>query len=261
MDASILFVVPTLDSYLQLGELVSSLNEQSSSKWRALFVDGPSSREHRQWLTELCSSDPRYSWVEQIPSEKKIFGAMNQGFMHASSNEWILFWGSDDWAFSTVIVDSLLQVLESSISCPDLIIGRGQYVNSFGNITRKSKFLFDGSYGSFLFRLMLFLGACPPHQATLFGPQSRLKINRYADNFYLAADLNYFLRLSKFVDLNVEVIPLMIVFMSDGGISGQQTRRRLNEVRNAYKYSFGFLWPLPFAFRYMHRLLSSLSCQ
>lgn len=261
MDPSILFVVPTLNSYLQLGGLVSSLNEQTSLKWRVLFVDGPSNAEHRSWLQNLCSNDPRYSWVEQNPSEKKIFGAMNQGFMHASYNEWILFWGSDDWAFSSTIVDSLLQFLESSIACPDLIIGRGQYVNSFGGLTRKSKFLADGSYGSFLFRLMLFLGACPPHQATLFGPQARLKINRYTDNFYLAADLNYFLSISKFSNLNVEVIPLMVAYMSDGGISGQQTRRRLSEVKNAYKYSFGFLWPFPFIFRYMHRLLSAFSCQ
>ena len=31
METSILFVVPTLNSYLELGELVSSLNDQTSS--------------------------------------------------------------------------------------------------------------------------------------------------------------------------------------------------------------------------------------
>ena len=61
------------------------------------------------------------------------------------------FWGSDDWAFSASIVENLLSALHHSASCLDLVVGRGQYVNSFGNPTRKTRFLFDGNHSSLLF--------------------------------------------------------------------------------------------------------------
>ena len=40
------------------------------------------------------------------------------------------------------------------------------------------------------------------------------------------------------------------------GVSGQQTRRRLGEVRQAYRSSFGGIWPVPFLLRYGQKILS-----
>jgi hypothetical protein len=47
---------------------------------------------------------------------------------------------------------------------------------------------------------------------------------------------------------------LELVHMGDGGISGQQTRRRLQEVRRAYRRAFGLSWAVPFLLRYLYRL-------
>jgi len=44
--------------------------------------------------------------------------------------------------------------------------------------------------------------------------------------------------------------------MADGGVSGQQTQRRLQEVRRAYRRAFGGLWWFPFLVRYLRRLVS-----
>jgi hypothetical protein len=44
--------------------------------------------------------------------------------------------------------------------------------------------------------------------------------------------------------------------MGSGGVSGVQTRRRLQEVRRAYRRAFGAAWPVPFLLRYGQRLLS-----
>jgi hypothetical protein len=44
--------------------------------------------------------------------------------------------------------------------------------------------------------------------------------------------------------------------MGDGGVSGQQTRRRLAEVRRAYRRAFGAFWPVPFLLRYGQRIIS-----
>ena len=256
MSNKILFVVPTLDSYHLLQDLVSSLESQISHSWRVLFVDGPSSTDHRAWLSNLCTRDSRFSWVEQLPSEKKIFGAMNQGFSNALDDEWILFWGSDDLAFSDSIVNYLLNIIETCDSELDLVIGRGQYIQSNGHAGRLSRFLYDGQLNSYFFRLLLFLGASPPHQATLFSPRSRAKINRYSDRFLLASDLDYFLRISKFNSLRVKIVPKVIVYMSDSGVSGQYHSRRFNEVFRAYLESFGLLFFVPFLLRYFHRVFS-----
>lgn len=44
--------------------------------------------------------------------------------------------------------------------------------------------------------------------------------------------------------------------MADGGDSGRQTLRRLQEVRHAYRRAYGWPWWVPFLFRYARRLLS-----
>ena len=122
-NPSLLIVVPTLDSYLLLSRLVASLQEQTWSNWRLLFVDGPSSFEHRSWLIQCCANEPRCRFVSQTSDCPGIFGAMNQGFAEAASDEWVLFWGSDDWAAGPSVLSELVFALERSISqsiVPDL---------------------------------------------------------------------------------------------------------------------------------------------
>ena len=81
---------------------------------------------------------------------------------------------------------------------------------------------------------------------------------RYARGFRLTADLNYFLQLSRCRGLCVQCLDLELVHMADGGISGQQTQRRLQEVQRSYRQAFGWRWWLPFIARYVRRLASLL---
>lgn len=257
MIQSLLIVVPTLNSYQQLPVLVSSLQSQTLSNWRILFVDGQSLPEHRQWLRQCCEIESRCSWIHQLSAESGIFGAMNQGFAAAKINEWLLFWGSDDWApASTVFADALMALNSTPafVGSADLLVCRGRYVHtSTGALGRVSKFELVSSY-----RRSLLLGFTPPHQASLIGPSARARLAHFTEGFYLSADLDYFLQLSHFADLRVQVLNLELVHMSSGGISGQQTRRRLQEVFSAYQRAFGWLWWFPFLARYMHRLFSLL---
>ena len=96
----------------------------------------------------------------------------------------------------------------------------------------------------------------PPHQATLFGPGARRRLPRYASGFRLSGDLDYFLQLSRSSDLVVQCSDLELVHMSAGGISGQQTKRRLQEVRRAYYRAFGLSWWISFLLRYVRRIMS-----
>lgn len=261
-EISFLVVVPTLDSFELLPRLVASLQNQTFGSWRLCFVDGPSSAEHRAWLVSCCEDEPRCSWVLQDPDEFGIFGAMNQGFSIASGMDYLLFWGSDDWAASPSVLSELaLEIVGRNFveRTPDLVVCRGRYVRAqTDTISRPSIFHAAGLLNACAFRKALFYGATPPHQATAFGPGSRKRLARYSQSFRLSADLDYFLNLSRYPDVCVQCLDLELVHMADGGVSGQQTQRRLQEVLFAYRRAFGWGWFFPFFVRYLRRLLSLL---
>lgn len=251
-------IVPTRDSYRLLPRLVDSLQAQTEGSWQVTFIDGGSGAEHRAWLDSLCLGDCRFRWLEQSAQSPGIFGAMNQGFALAGPNDWLLFWGSDDWAAGPQVLDlAAISLVECNRRgpIPDLLVCRGRYFRLEPNVppkpTRTTSFQWRRSY-----RRSLLWGSTPPHQATLIGPGARAKLNHYAEGFRLSADLDYFLQLSTHPDLEVCRSDLELVHMGDGGVSGQQTRRRLAEVRRAYRRAFGAFWPVPFLLRYGQRIIS-----
>lgn len=255
-----MIVVPTLNSHGLLPRLLCSLRAQSWPYWRLLFIDGPSDQEHRDWLDQCCEAEPRCRWLAQDPARPGIFGAMNMGFAEAASNEWILFWGSDDWAAGSAVLADVVAALERGTyqgNAPDLLVCSGRYVHApTGTLSRTTAFHSAGLLTSAVFRRALWLGSTPPHQATLFGPGARRHLASYASGFRLSADLDYFLQLSSHSGLSVQCLDLELVHMADAGVSGQQTQRRLQEVALAYRRAFARRWWFPFVARYIRRLVS-----
>ena len=263
MTVKLLIVVPTLNSYQFLPKLTYSLQSQTFRDWRCLFIDGPSCEEHRQWIIDCCAGDPRFQWSEQKPQYKKIFGAQNQGFHEALRNEWIFFWGSDDWAANTTVLQELTEKIRMQIhgNPTDLVIMRGRYANTKGQLTRSTSFSSKKrqiTLSKSTFRRKLFFGETPPHQGTLFGPSAKSKLNHYREKFPLSADLDYFLRLSNTEELNIQCLDLEIIHMLEGGASGQLTKSRFNQVKTSYAEAFGNLWWIPFISRYIRRVISSV---
>lgn len=185
---------------------------------------------------------------------------MNRGFTEAALDDWLLFWGSDDWAAGSAVLAQVVAGLEDAASqggAPDLLVCRGRYVDAAsGALTRTTVFQTPGFLRSAAYRRALWYGSTPPHQATFFGPGARRHLSRYAPGFRLSADLDYFLQLSRHPELRVQCLDLSLVHMSDAGVSGQQTIRRLLEVRRAYRRAFGWRWCFPFVARYIRRLWS-----
>lgn len=259
---ALLLVVPTLNSWRLLERLVHSLQAQSHRGWRVLLVDGPSGAEHQAWLADLCRRDPRFQVLAQDPQQPGIFGAMNQGFAAAGPEEWLLFWGSDDWAATDTVLEQALTAIAAASAAgepPDLLVCRGRYASPATSdaastaLGRRTAFRWRGGY-----RRSLFLGSTPPHQATLIGPGARRRLASHAPGFQLSADLDYFLQLSRWPELRVQLLPLELVHMAEGGVSARQTERRLEEVRRAYRRAFGGLWWAAFLLRYLQRLWSAV---
>ncbi len=248
---SLLIVVPTLNSYLILPKLIDSIKNQHFENWELLFVDGNSSLEHRSWLINFCKLDSRFNYLVQPPHEKGIYGAMNVGFKYVKPYQWLLFWGSDDWAADSYAFNKAMDSIKNfndSGCFPDLLICDARYFSNDMKSKRISSFRSASS-----FRRSLFLGKTPPHQGTFFGPKVREKISFFSDKYTLAADLDYFLKVSRYSNLIIKTIQLELVHMGTDGISGKQTFRRLKEVSSLYLQNFGFLWFIPFIFRYIRR--------
>ena len=246
-------VVPTRNSSVLLPRLVRSLQDQTLIEFRVIFVDASTALGEREYLEQLVRSDRRFSWVPQDAVSSGIYGAMNIGFSCLTPSEWALFWGSDDWASTPVS-------LYEAISHPclreaDLVVCRGRYIrhetNGDSRIVRYTSFNRLVNY-----RLSMFLGCAPPHQCTIIGPGARRLRDRYDDRFSIASDLDYFLSLSRYGCCNVRIIPVSLVDIAVGGISGLEHRRRFREVLRAYRNAFRFLWIVPFILRYFQRFFA-----
>ena len=257
MTSSLLLVVPTLNSYKLLPRLLSSVQAQSWTQWRLLFVDGPSCRQHREWLISCCNSDSRCTWVEDLSDTPSIYGAMNLGFQAAKPYDWILFWGSDDLAASPTVFSEIMAHTSASTLPPDLLVTRARYFDPItGHLSRSTLFKSAGLYSSFSYNRALFLGSTPPHQATVFGPSVWARLSHFDTRFLLTADLFYFLQLMQFPDLVVQCIDLESVHLGSDGISANKTRARLFEVYRSYLSTFRFFWFIPFFMRYLRKTLS-----
>ena len=260
----ILIIVPTLDSYQILPKLVKSLQSQSYEEWRVLFVDGRSSNSHKKWLQKFCLKNEKFNWIEQRRG-KGIFGAMNDGIDYYKKDEWILFWGSDDWCPHHNVFELLVEKFHSHKQKKeqiDLIICKGKYINpdndKFIRISSldfsNKNFILNGNK----FKKYLQNGFNPPHQGVIFSPQIIEGNYRYDDKFLIAADLDFFLRISKNLH-KILVLDFELVHMSNKGVSGRFVFRKFFEVLKAYKRSFGNIFLIIFFKRYIQRIIILLT--
>ena len=257
----ILIIVPTLDSYETLHILINSLLNQTYKSWRIVFVDASENINHINYLEKIVNDDSRFSWVLQDKVENPgIYGAMNQGLESAKSDEWILFWGSDDFIPDQNTFKNLVKEISFyKDKDPYIIIGRARYIDLKSlKLRRRSIFINkeDIVLTSRLFSLYMFLGSSPPHQGTIFSPKSIKRLKIFNTKFKIAADLNFFLNTSLIKAINIPIISTDIVNIGLGGYSSRSNRKRLKEVLFAYYERFNFLFFIPFTFRYFKRLFT-----
>ena len=245
-----LIIVPTLNSYKLLPNLIRSLNEQTYKNWRLVFVDGKSNPDHKKYLNTVCKENKKFKLLNQSKSSKGIYGAMNDGIAFSTKNDCILFWGSDDWADNKNILLNLSKLINKFHEEFDLIIGGGTYYNLKSQRTRISKFNYFRN-----FNLSLLLGSSPPHQGTIFSHKAISKLSFFDENITLSADLDYFLKISKFNDLQIKIYKGNIVKMREGGISGRESKKKFAQVLRCYKRRYRYFWLFTFIMRYFRRLL------
>ena len=248
---SILIIIPTKNSTKYLVKLVNSLLDQIDTNWRAIFVDFRSTSSHMEYLKNICEKDSRFSIVNQI-SNSGIYGAQNLGLKLYKDDEWLLFWGSDDYAFNNEVISNIREIIRKNKS-HDLIIFKGRYVELKSG-KEKSKYHFSKITNKDLkkneYKKLLFLGFRQSHQGTLINPRINLKNLIYEEKYTLAADLNFFLASANIKNIKSKMVNLNIVEIGIGGTSRKHHILRFKEVINIYWRYFKLFFFIPFILRY-----------
>ena len=251
-------IVPTLDSHIILKGLIKSIKSQTWQKWKVIFVDGGSKKNHINYLKKICKFDKRFNFLSQSKFNKGIFGAMNQGLKVIDNFSWTIFLGSDDRLIDNLVLENLNSyIINFNLKNKDLIVCRGKYFDISRNIFfRDAVFLNRKEIVSLNmkeYKRFLFYGYTPPHQATLFNASKRNLSCKYDDNFSLAGDLDYFCRLLDRKKLSITNLPINIVHISSGGVSGKKHIQRFKEVIRCYLKSFKICFFIPFFSRYIRK--------
>ena len=250
--SSILIIVPTKNSTKYLGKLVKSLLDQEDTNWRVLFIDFNSEKSHKSYLENICEQDRRFTIKKQI-SKTGIYGAQNIGFEFCNNNEWLLFWGSDDYASNRKVISNIRRTISKN-KLHDLIIFQGRFVDlKTGKEKSKDHFtkLKKRNLKKYAYKKILFFGFRQAHQGTLINPRLNLKNLRYDEKLYLAADLNFYLDCSNKKELTSKIVNTNIVDIGMGGISRKNHIKRFSEVIYIYWKNFKFLFFVPFILRYI----------
>ncbi len=263
LNIKFLFIVPTLNAGLNIQKFSQLFLEQKYQQWRVIFIDGGSEKKDISFLKKIIDIDERFILVKQSKKFKGIFGAMNQGFNLAKNDEFLFFWGTDDFIYDSNSLNSInMKIIENlkNIEKIDLFIFKARYFNNKSKkFTRFSFFPKKGRISELIkdyFSFLLFFGFTPPHQSTLFTPVVRKKLSQYSEKYRLSADLNYFLALSRIVNVSFETLNKEIVIISDSGVSSRRLFERLINVLIIYFRYYGIFFIVPFMSRYFFKIYS-----
>ena len=251
---NILILVPTKNSWLYLPRLVDSLKKQTDANFRVIFVDSNSCSKHKKYLLEIKKKDPRFIFYNQNDNYKGIYGAMNNGIEYAKKNEWILFWGSDDYAYSKNTIKFIRSVVNKlkEDENTNMIIFKGRFVDHKTGKTKSKKHFShfsDSEINRSEYKKLLFNGFRQAHQATLINPWEITK--KYDEKYSLAADLDFYLKTTKLPHTKIKFCNKNIVNIGIGGVSRQKHILRTYEVFSIYLKSFKFLFFFPLLKRYL----------
>ena len=136
-NINILIIVPTLNASKYLERLTIALNKQVFQNWRVLFID-MESEENIERLLISVKKIQNLTGIQQTKESIGIYELANNGIGNANANEWLLFWGADDYPASNETLLNLVKSMEKyNYESLDLIVGNGKYVSINNSLKRK----------------------------------------------------------------------------------------------------------------------------
>ena len=255
-----LIIVPTYNSYKDLKEFTSSIKSQSHQKWRTIFVDGDSSKEHKDWLKYCSDLDNRFIVIDELKNSRGIYPSMSLGAQYAQENEWVIFFGSDDWFSSSESLSQIsLCIGNYKRYNTKLVICGSQFISKKTNqILRVNKLPSLSFLDNQKLAKLIYFGFMPAHQSLCFSSDLLKNIMPYSTNYFLAADSRLVFKMLKLDNFSIIFINKILINIQTGGISSNYFFKRVKEVLLIYLKFYKVNFFVPFTLRYLKKLLSRI---
>ena len=226
----------TLNSDSTIRDTLNSVMSQTYKNIEHIIVDGGST----DTTLPIIKRYPNKRKKVIVKSKSKIYEAMNIG-IKAATGEYIAILNSDDIYQSNKVIEEVVKFIKKNKSCGvflgNLIYFKG---NDYYNIIRY--------YSATIFKKwMIRFGLMPPHPASFIKKELYEKFGLYNENFKIASDFDFFLRLLYLGKVRFKVINKTIVRMRAGGVSGKDfnsyitTNREIKKSFEINKLNFSVL--------------------
>ena len=218
-------ITPTYNSAKTIARTIDSVEAQNYPNLEYIIIDGASQDDT---LNIIASYQSRINIKVVSESDKGLYDAMNKG-VRLASGEIIGILNSDDLFFD----DNVLNLVAESFldNETDIVYGDIKYFS--GNIDKIKRYWKTGIYSE----AKLANGWIIPHPALFVRKEVYEKAGLYRDDFKIAADYEFILRILKKYQFNLRYIPKVFVKMYSGGTSGrnlQQRKKGWQELKKAW---------------------------
>lgn len=208
MKISIITV--TLNSSKTIRDTLNSVISQKYKNIEHIIVDGGSK-------DETCSILRKYPFKNKRIFIKKNFGiykSINYGIKKATG-KYICILNSDDIFQSNNIIENVVKLVSKNKKIK-IFLGNVAYFDDF-DYYKVTRFYSSAKFKKWKMKF----GIMPPHPASIIKKEIYNKYGYYNENFRIAADFEFFLRLFLIKNLKFRLINKTIVRMRSGGISGK----------------------------------------
>ena len=181
---------------------------------------------------------------------------MNQGLKYTFKDNWIVFWGSDDWLEDKYKLEKLFLEIKNVQKKIDILSCKVNYVSKSNKVLRKSFFSFkERFFNRNEYFIKILFGDIPPHQGAILSPRLVKKGNIFNDKYSIAADLDFFISLFRREGLWVKSSKINLLNLSPGGLSERKFLLKFKEVIFVYLKHFSVFFFIPIIIRYIRRYI------
>lgn len=223
MKISIITVCKNSEKHIE--KAIQSVIGQTYHNYEYIVVDGKSDDRTCEIIAKYSNHITKFI----SESDNGIYEAMNKGIKLATG-DFIFFLNSDDYFFDKEVVKDIVQTLSKYSDC-DFIYGNVDSISISGE-----SFMNKSPQPEFLREAMIFSCAIP-HQGSFFKADLFEKLGLFDENYRIAGDYEWFMRLLKERSLKLIYCDRTISSYSCGGLSGTNLKLAYREMFNAQNKS------------------------
>lgn len=217
-------ITATLNNGVTLEATIKSVMQQTHNDVELIIVDGASTDNSVEIISRWQQLYPNKIRFVSEP-DNGVYNAINKGLKMASGEVIGVLHGNDTFSSPHVLAQVAHAMNNDNI---DFVFGDISYRDKAGKIVR---YYSSAGYD----KSMLRYGIAPPHPSLYVRKKTFDSIGLYKENYLIAADFDFFIRLMTVSDLPSQYLPIDMVTMSMGGLSTTLRHRIFTNNREKYR--------------------------